>query len=207
MVRPPDAEWVDPERWAQPEGAAPSAGRGAAWFVETPVGSAVLRQFRRGGMAARLARDSYVYSGPERTRSFAEFRLMETLFDQGLPVPEPLLASYARRGPFYRAALMTRRLSDAESLVERYYDGGFCAEDGVRVGKVIRQFHEAGVDHADLNAHNILLSEERVYLIDFDRGAIRPPGAWQQSNLDRLARSLSKLAMDTLLAPIKQGYG
>src|SRR5256885_13060811 len=29
----------------------------------------------------------------------------------------------------------------------------------------IRRFHDLGVCHADLNAHNVLLSEEAVYLI------------------------------------------
>ena len=63
------------------------------------------------------------------------------------------------------------------------------------MGKTIRRFHEQGIYHTDLNAHNILLDDQlKVYLIDFDKGYIRPQEkAWQQENLDRLKRSLDKL--------------
>lgn len=51
--------------------------------------------------------------------------------------------------------------------------------------------------HADLNAWNILLDAHAdVWLIDFDRGRLRPPAvSWQQANLARLRRSLEKLGM------------
>jgi hypothetical protein len=32
-----------------------------------------------------------------------------------------------------------------------------------------------------------------VYVLDFDRGRIRPRGAWEQSVLERLQRSLRKV--------------
>ena len=51
--------------------------------------------------------------------------------------------------------------------------------------------------HADLNAHNILLTPEQVYVIDFDRGTLRRRGWWADTTLVRLYRSLEKV---TLLA-------
>ena len=53
----------------------------------------------------------------------------------------------------------------------------------------------AGLDHADLNAHNILFdSNGRGWLIDFDRGVLRIPAThWRERNLKRLLRSLLKL--------------
>jgi len=57
---------------------------------------------------------------------------------------------------------------------------------------VIRQFHDAGVYHDDLNAHNILLAEDMIYLIDFDKGDIRQGKSWKKKNLARLLRSLHK---------------
>jgi 3-deoxy-D-manno-octulosonic acid kinase len=62
------------------------------------------------------------------------------------------------------------------------------------VGAEIARFHAHGVYHADLNAHNILLTDASVWLIDFDRGELRHPArAWQQANLARLKRSLLKI--------------
>jgi 3-deoxy-D-manno-octulosonic acid kinase len=62
------------------------------------------------------------------------------------------------------------------------------------IGACLCRFHEEGVYHADLNARNILLSDSgRVYLIDFDRGALRSPSnSWRRANLERLKRSLEK---------------
>jgi 3-deoxy-D-manno-octulosonic acid kinase len=63
------------------------------------------------------------------------------------------------------------------------------------IGRVLRRFHDEGVDHADLNAHNILLNNRgEVFVVDFDRGEIRIKGSWQETNLNRLERSLRKLA-------------
>ena len=60
---------------------------------------------------------------------------------------------------------------------------------------MLARFHRAGLDHADLNAHNILLDAAgNPWLIDFDRSRRRADGSWRQSNLDRLARSLAKLS-------------
>jgi 3-deoxy-D-manno-octulosonic acid kinase len=51
------------------------------------------------------------------------------------------------------------------------------------------------VQHADLNAHNIMLGENgEVWLLDFDRGRLRTPGSWRGRVLDRLARSLAKIS-------------
>ncbi|MGH7487911.1 MAG: lipopolysaccharide kinase InaA family protein, partial [bacterium] len=62
------------------------------------------------------------------------------------------------------------------------------------IGACIRRFHDAGIYHADLNAHNIMLdNKDAVYLLDFDRGERRTPVIlWQQANLARLSRSLRK---------------
>ena len=58
---------------------------------------------------------------------------------------------------------------------------------------MIRRFHAAGIDHTDLNIHNILLDDAgQSWLIDFDKCSRRAAGDWQQANLARLQRSLRK---------------
>ena len=63
------------------------------------------------------------------------------------------------------------------------------------VGQLVAQFHRAGLDHADLNAHNILFDGRgRGWFIDFDQSRLRIPAtAWREANLARLHRSLRKL--------------
>ncbi len=65
------------------------------------------------------------------------------------------------------------------------------------IGRCLRRFHDAGVQHADLNARNIMLGEQgEVWVLDFDRGRLRAPGAWSGRVLDRLERSLANSEAD-----------
>ena len=101
------------------------------------------------------------------------------------------------RGLFYRADLITQRIENSESLAAKLAQGPLSLSEWIAIGRCIRRFHDAGVHHADLNAHNILLTPEQVYLIDFDRGELRKRGWWADTTLVRLYRSLEKV---TLLA-------
>jgi 3-deoxy-D-manno-octulosonic acid kinase len=181
---------------AQPvSGALRSAGRGATLFVGDGNKEFVLRHYRRGGLPGRVNRDLYLWLSEERTRAFAEFRLLARLHGEGLPVPRPAAAHYLRVGGlFYRADLLTVREPGIRSLAERLLDEP--ASDGFwrSLGRVIRCFHSAGVCHADLNAYNIQVKRsDEIFLLDFDRGRLLPAGPWQERNLARLYRSLRKV--------------
>jgi len=185
----------DPGHWRALGALSPTAaGRGSAWFVRSGAEEWVLRHYRRGGFVARFLTDTYVWGGEARVRAFAELRLIRELHDKGLPVPAPVAAAYRRRGGLYRCDLLTRRIRGGTPLSERLACAPLSMERWREIGAVIARFHATGVDHADLNAHNILLDEGHgVSLIDFDRGRLRPPGGWRHGNLARLHRSLQKI--------------
>lgn len=170
------------------------SGRGSAWFVESPSANAVLRHYRRGGLVARLLGDLYLWQGAESTRGFAEFRLLVQMEDAGLPVPAPLAARYERIGPWYRADILVERIAGAVPL-STLLRHELAAAPWEAVGSAIAQFHRCGIDHADLNAHNILIDPTgRVWLIDFDRSRRRAEGSrWRYANLRRLRRSIHKV--------------
>ncbi len=171
------------------------AGRGAVVFFEAPFGACVLRHYRRGGLAARVSQDRYLWTGRERTRAFLEFRLLAELAEAGLPVPAPLMARYVRKGMRYRADLITRQIPAAQTLAERLVVHALDAALATTVGRTLADFHAKGVWHADLNANNVLVDAGgKVWLIDFDRCARRKPAmTWQLANLQRLWRSFGKL--------------
>ncbi|HEY0231579.1 MAG TPA: 3-deoxy-D-manno-octulosonic acid kinase [Dokdonella sp.] len=192
----PDDAWFDRAHWAAlGKAEVQRGGRGGVAFVETPAGACALRHYHRGGLAARVSADRYLWSGAARSRSFREFRLLAHLTESGLPVSAPVAARYVREGLSYRADLLTRRIASARTLAERLAAGTLNTALAERVGRTIARFHTAEVWHADLNAHNILVdADEAVWLIDFDRGRLRKPAlAWQQANLKRLRRSFDKL--------------
>jgi 3-deoxy-D-manno-octulosonic acid kinase len=173
-------------------------GRGETAFVGDGSYEYVLRHYRRGGLPGRLVRDRYLWVGLERTRAWREWRLTAELYRLGLPVPRPVAARVEREGLLYSADLVTVRIPEARSLAQVLHDGPLPEAQWQAIGACIRRFHAAGVDHADLNAHNILLAGEEVFLIDFDRGRLRAPGRWQRHNLARLLRSLRKLYNESL---------
>lgn len=190
-----DPRWFDAEFWrAQDRATAAPGGRGGIVFAHTPHGNWALRHYRRGGFVARVMGDRYLWNGAEHTRSFAEFRLLHDLVERGFDVSRPIAARFRRHGAQYRADLITQFIPDASTLTWRVQHGGVDTETARRVGAAVARLHAAGVYHADLNAHNVLIDAEKVWLIDFDRGELRPPQrTWQLANLARLRRSLIKV--------------
>ena len=174
-----------------------SGGRGATLVIDCAGQPCVLRHYYRGGLIGRLISDQFFWLGESMTRCFREWLLLDRLTQAGLPVPRPVAARYRRSGLIYRADLITTRLPDVESFAARLARGRVSAETWARVGECVARFHHAGVWHADLNAHNVQIdTAEQIFLLDFDRGRIRPAArSWQQSNLARLQRSLTKISV------------
>jgi 3-deoxy-D-manno-octulosonic acid kinase len=200
-------EWFSPGFWGERARPVAVGGRGGAWFVDAPEGGMVLRHYLRGGWAANVSRDGYIWHGANRVRSFAEFRLARALHARGLPVPRPLAACYRRKGASYRAAILIERLEGVHSLAER---AAVAAQDAPweETGRLVARFHRAGLDHADLNAHNILFDATgHGWLIDFDRSRLRiPETPWRERNLARLKRSLLKLRGRREPAQVKHDF-
>jgi 3-deoxy-D-manno-octulosonic acid kinase len=142
---------------------------------------------------ARVYADRYAWRDEESTRPFAEWQLTYRLHRAGLPVPAPIGARYRHAGSTYQGDIITERLATVGSLAECLRTGALSIVTWISIGRCIRRFHDLGVCHADLNAHNVLLSEDNVYLIDFDRCQLRKPGMWRDGNLVRLRRSLEKI--------------
>jgi 3-deoxy-D-manno-octulosonic acid kinase len=182
--------------WESGAALAGAAGRGVVRRVDTDLGAAVVRHYRRGGLLAKIMGDRYFYTGAANTRSFKEFEVLRRLTELGLPVCRPLAARFVRSGScWYRADLASALIPAARSLHQILLEQGLQSSIAAAVGGLVARFHNVGLWHADLNAHNVLCDAQgRYWLIDFDRSRIRPisPG-WRRSNVQRLLRSLHKL--------------
>ena len=170
-----------------------AGGRGSVLFLDAGERRYVLRRYLRGGLPARISRDRYLWLGEARTRGFRELALLGHLAGAGLPAPAPAAARYTRTGLLYRAEIVTLHLPPCEPLAAQLLAGRLESAAWDLVGGTIRRFHDAGVQHADLNASNIMIGDRGgVWLLDFDRGRVRPPGDWSRRVLARLERSLAK---------------
>jgi 3-deoxy-D-manno-octulosonic acid kinase len=197
----PEAGWFLPEHWASRGALATvQGGRGEVSFIREGMHHWVLRHYRRGGLVARWLTDTFLWTGRQRTRSFREWRVLATLFAEGFPVPRPVAAHYRRQGFLYRADLLTVEIPAAQTLVQRLAIAPLTRDDWRRIGWVIARFQRRGLHHADLNAHNLLLSGGQIHVIDFDRARFRASGAWQAAVLARLKRSLEKVRRQGVIA-------
>lgn len=206
-----DHVWVDPQRlpdaaaqhflpatWQAQQAATPhAAGRNTVWFVRTAEHEMVLRHYWRGGLMGRLIQDRFLRHWQEpvvQSRAMAEYALLQRMRAWGLQVPRPCGARWQAAGVLhYRADILVERIPGAQALSARLRSAPLSPFQWQAVGAAIAQLHRAGVFHSDLNCHNILIdAQDHVWIIDFDKCAVRAPGPWLQANLDRLLRSLRK---------------
>jgi 3-deoxy-D-manno-octulosonic acid kinase len=126
------------------------------------------------------------------------------VIQRGVPAPQ-VLAARVDRLPWgwYRGAIVTREVTGAVTFADelrRVGEGAPRARVLATVGRAVRDLHDRGVHHRDLNANNILVrdrtGELEVHFIDFDRADV--PGMVsarvRARELRRLERSLAKLA-------------
>jgi 3-deoxy-D-manno-octulosonic acid kinase len=190
-------ERFTPQGWLHAElltGSLRSGGRGNTMFVGNVPRQFVLRHYMRGGLLGKIVRDTYVFSGADKTRSFMEWRLLDKLASNNMRVPRPAAARYIQRGTFYTADIITVRVPDIVPLSQYIADHDPDAAFWNSVGAAIYEFHKAGVYHADMNAYNLQIDVDGLlWMLDFDKGRLRAPGTWQQKTLSRLHRSLSKI--------------
>lgn len=194
------AQFFSPEFWQTQGRILGSAkGRGTTWFVQSSDLFGVncaLRHYYRGGLWGKLVKDRYAFSDLDKTRSFAELRLLKKLSDAGLPVPKPIMARVERIWGGYRADLLSEKIENAQDLTALLQYSVLSDEQWQYIGKLIRQLHDLQICHTDLNAHNILAQQREdnlaFYLIDFDKCGEKSGDFWKPQNLQRLKRSFLK---------------
>ncbi|CAH0534680.1 3-deoxy-D-manno-octulosonic acid kinase [Vibrio stylophorae] len=179
--------------WQQKQAVLGSAkGRGTTWFVQGQLPMA-LRHYYRGGLFGKLVRDQYLFHGWQQTRCYQEFALLAQLRALNIPVPRPVAARVQRCGVFYRADILVERIEGAQDLVATLQAQPLTPEVYQQIGRLVRQLHDAGICHTDLNIHNILQDQSgRLWLIDFDKCGSKQGEGWKADNLARLQRSFIK---------------
>lgn len=175
-------------------------GRGTTWFVQYNNTTSeqekhwVLRHYYRGGLIGKIINDSYFFTSLKNTRADREFSLLAHMQTLALPAPKPIAYRVLRHGLFYRADLLSSRIDNAQDLIAILTKQTINDDLWFAIGQTIQRFHQQGIYHHDLNAHNILIdTENKPWLIDFDQGEIKTVhSSWQAGNMQRLLRSFNK---------------
>ena len=161
----------------------------------------ILRQYFHGGLLRTFTQNVFLLS----SRAFKELILTEEIRSCGIPTVEPIGAIHqvTRLPPFYRAYLLTLEVPGALNLIQYFKEIGSNPHREklshkrkmIRsAGLLLRQFHQSGFFHRDLQLKNILVAGDRIRIIDFDRSyrkLILTTGK-RIKNLLRLNRSVEK---------------
>lgn len=175
-----------------------STGRAPVLICERPTQSWVLRHYSRGGLVARFVDDHYVWRGLKASRAWRELDILAQMQIWQLPAPAPVAALVSRSALVYQADIITIYIPDTQALSALLRAEKVQEPLWHRIGAMLRKFHDRGIDHPDITAHNILVdAQERTWLVDFDNAVLRPGRSWQQRGVQRFQRSLRKVAMET----------
>ncbi len=170
----------------------------------------VVRQYSHGGLLRTITGNLYLFGA----RSFRELALTEEIRSCGIPTIEPIGAIYQVTGlpPFYRAYLLTLEVPGALNAIQ--YLGKIGKNPNREAllhkrriigqsGLLIRQFHQSGFFHQDLQLKNILVAGDQLLLIDFDRSYRKSTLSIRErmKNLLRLNRSVEKWKRPGLSIP------
>jgi hypothetical protein len=174
----------------------------------------VLRHYSHGGLLRFITRDLYF----SESRSFQELALTEEIRSSGIGTVEPIGAVHrCFPTPFYRAYLLSLEIPGAKDMVHYLQDVGphpvgeilMAKRQVIRsAGLLLRKFHEAGFFHADLQLKNLLVTDGKVLLLDFDRSYRKQNLSAQEKvrNLLRLNRSVDKWKRDGLPVTLRDRW-
>ena len=158
------------------------------------------RRSRRGGLIQSILADVYFGMNP---RPLQELAVTIEATRRGIPVVEPMGAMVEWIGPaLYRGFFLTRAMRGMTLWEFVQTD-----DDPVVRGHVLRQtrvaidtMHEKGLFHADLNLHNLLVTQAGesfgVMILDLDKSRLLDAPlspAMRRMNFARLLRSVNKL--------------
>ncbi|MBV8356945.1 MAG: hypothetical protein JO189_03280 [Deltaproteobacteria bacterium] len=158
---------------------------------------------RRGGLIRHALKDLYIGM---RARPVRELAVAAEARRRGIPVAEPIGAMIEWIAPIvYRSVFLTRALAGMTLWEFLRID-----DDAVVRAHIIKQtrqaldtMHRLGLFHADLNLHNLFVTESRdsftVAILDLDKARLfhgPVPARMRARNLARLRQSVRKLDPD-----------
>jgi len=185
------------------------AGRGRVHSVPAPhsgpQGRArwAVRHYHRGGAMAMHMEDRYLRWGTPRP--LREIAAIEASRSRGIRTPAPVVGVTYDHNMWYRCDLATEVVPHVRTLIDMLHE-----HDGTRgwlksmarAGDVIRSLAASGIYHVDLNARNILLSDDPAepgWVVDLDRARVlRGPSTRAAERMElRLIRSIVKIGTPT----------
>jgi 3-deoxy-D-manno-octulosonic acid kinase len=183
-------------------GSASGAGNRASAFRLSLAGGLelVARRSTRGGFVRHFASRTFFGTQP---RPFRELRVTLEARRRGVTVAEPMAAMAEWIAPaLYRGFFLTRAIAGMTlwEFVRTDDDPAVREHVLMKARAAIAEMHDRGVLHADLNLHNLMITQAgesfAVVILDLDKARLsdHPVSAQgRRANAQRLLRSARKL--------------
>lgn len=175
------------------KGLSVDAGRGGISLLQHPRATLVERPYRHGGLRRLFLPMLFMKSD----RPAQELQFHQKAFEAGVSTVEPVgwredtsIIPLFRRYFYYSVFL-----PQAQTLPQALRMGQSPRPIIQQMAKTLRQLFDQRIYHHDLNLNNWLISNQQVYLIDFDRArqVDWDPQTFLKTALGRIARSGKKL--------------
>lgn len=179
-----------------------SGGRNNIFLFKLSTNSsALIKQYSHGGISGRIFPQYYFFSN----RFLHEFYIYINILKNILPVPEYLGGYWSKKLGLYKCGIITEYIPDTYTLEEFLNNNFFSVEEKydilIKCGKIIKNMHDIGIFHNDLQIRNLIISStnKSVFLIDFDNAKQIPifNNYYRSQNLLRLKRSFIKRGIST----------
>lgn len=168
-------------------------GRSSVFFFKQGNRELVLRHYYRGGLIAKLLKNTFLYDSLQQTRCFEELFILNLLRQHRLNVPNPIAALINRKTLTYSASIITEAIPETEELHSWLTRKPLPKELWQKIGIEIKKMHNLQVCHKDLNVKNVLIKQSsQVFLLDFDKCFKKSGNFWKKSNIARFKRSIEK---------------
>lgn len=164
----------------------------------------IVRQCLRGGIVRIFNREGYL----RNKRPFEELWISEFAASVGIPTAQVLAAVSVRTpGRLWKNYLFIKELPeclDVPTYLMMLWKQNPCRFFNEKhrilctISELIKQMHNRGIEHGDLNMKNVLINTHdpgKIYIIDWDKSRIKSRLGWaaRRANVLRLCRSLVKL--------------
>lgn len=160
--------------------------------------SAVIRQYKRGGLSRFLLPD--IFWGDNR--AVKEAVITAKAASSGVPAPEVLgIIIRPVFGPLCRLWIITKEikaptLENAITSLKNIHPPAALFTRKLNLIKTaaaaIKKLHQAGIRHRDLHIRNILIDADKAYIIDLDGATAWRTKSDEIESLIRLNRSIAK---------------
>lgn len=171
----------------------------------------IIRHYQRGGKVQKFTSDLYWGASRPLRELWVGYQAME----KGIPTAEILAACHTKVfGQLHRGDLVSREIMNGKDLASylKCLPQPLSKKNILQkrkaietVGNLIREMHDAGIFHGDLNLKNIILQISgprtiKGYIIDFDKSIVksRLNKKMRIRNLLRLNRSAEKIKKEGL---------